>query len=222
MTYSAPTPTLAAAAFAALTLLSPAVRAQLPVDASNAKPWANHGVLTATSPQGATDQVIDTSLAYGHVVPTSLASNGRNRRSRHPLRNGSCSQRIFQRSPVSLRSSSHAGLYTPLSNRLRLCLRFPRPCGHPSPLLRFELEPAQKLHALLVRVSCSAKALVRHLNQQLATQQIQVRLGTSLQHLRPQNSGWGKGDHFVASLPLRREARCGLHRQTSAPIQPSV
>ena len=39
---------------------------------------ANHGVLTATTPQGATEQVIDTSLAYGHVVPTTLASNGRN------------------------------------------------------------------------------------------------------------------------------------------------
>ena len=39
---------------------------------------ANHGVLTATTSQGATEQVIDTSLAYGHVVPTTLASNGRN------------------------------------------------------------------------------------------------------------------------------------------------
>jgi hypothetical protein len=39
---------------------------------------ANHGVITATTPGGATDQIIDTSLAYGHVVPTSIASNGLN------------------------------------------------------------------------------------------------------------------------------------------------
>ncbi|NYF89287.1 ScyD/ScyE family protein [Tunturiibacter empetritectus] len=39
---------------------------------------ANHGVITATTPEGATHQVLDTSLAYGHVVPTSIASNGFN------------------------------------------------------------------------------------------------------------------------------------------------
>ncbi len=39
---------------------------------------ANHGVLTATTPAGATSQVIDLSLSQAHIVPTSIASNGPN------------------------------------------------------------------------------------------------------------------------------------------------
>lgn len=39
---------------------------------------ANHGLITATSPEGETREILDSSLAYGHVVPTSIADRGDN------------------------------------------------------------------------------------------------------------------------------------------------
>ena len=39
---------------------------------------ANHGQVTATTKAGATHQVIDLSFSEGHIVPTSIASNGEN------------------------------------------------------------------------------------------------------------------------------------------------
>lgn len=38
----------------------------------------NHGTITATTPDGATKQIMDFSFSFGHVVPTSIASNDDN------------------------------------------------------------------------------------------------------------------------------------------------
>ena len=38
----------------------------------------NHGVITATTPGGATSEIIDVSLSEGHIVPTSIAANNDN------------------------------------------------------------------------------------------------------------------------------------------------
>ncbi len=106
-------------------------------------------------------------------------------------------------------------LYSPSANRLYLRLCSPRPGRHPLPSPRLKLKAAKKLHAFLVRIFCRAETLVRHLDQQLTPQQIQVRLGASLQHLRPQNSGWGKGDHVIC---LSSPTRIGAIRMASEPV----
>ena len=38
----------------------------------------NHGMITATTSDGATSEIIDMSLSEGHIVPTSIAANGNN------------------------------------------------------------------------------------------------------------------------------------------------
>jgi hypothetical protein len=38
----------------------------------------NHGTISATTTDGATKQIIDLSLSYGHIVPTSIAANNDN------------------------------------------------------------------------------------------------------------------------------------------------
>lgn len=49
--------------------------------AHNSKLFAvepNHGIITATTTDGATSEIIDVSMSEGHIVPTSIAANGNN------------------------------------------------------------------------------------------------------------------------------------------------